>query len=523
MRRTLHLSVLTAACSTFVVLAPLGAHTLLAQQARTAHGLRDLAAYTGQAVTAWGIPGLALAVVKDDSIVFAQGFGVRKLGDAAPVTPRTLFAIGSCTKAFTAAALAMLVDSGKLAWDDPVTQYLKGFQLYDPYVTRELTVRDLLTHRSGLMRGDALWYATPYDRDEVLRRIRYLKPSWSFRSRYGYQNIMFLAAGQLVPAVTGMSWDDFVQRRLFAPLGMSATTTSVTALARTADVATPHERVAGKVQPVAWRNLDNIGPAGAINSNVLDMAQWLRLQLGTGAYRGARLISPAGMKEMHAPQTLIPLDSITERLRPSTHFLAYGLGWSLADYRGRKLVSHGGAIDGFRALVGLVPEERLGVVVLSNGGELGRALTNALFLRVVDAYLGGAPTDWSAELFRVRNDQMARDSADEAKQEHARVAGTKPTLDLAAYAGSYQNEMYGAVTVTLEQGALVMRFGPSYTGDLSHWHFDTFKAKWRDPEEGWDLVAFTLNAEGKIDHLRWPGLGDFARLAQAADSARTPP
>ena len=294
---------------TFAVLGLLGARALLAQQARPPRALRDLPAYASQAVTDWGIPGLAIAVVKDDSVVFAQGFGVRKLGDPAPVTPRTLFAIGSCTKAFTAATLAMLADSGKLAWDDPVTQYLKGFQLYDPYVTRELTVRDLLTHRSGLMRGDALWYATPYDRDEVLRRIRYLKPSWSFRSRYGYQNIMFLAAGQLVPAVTGMTWDDFVQRRLFAPLGMTATNTSVTALARAADVATPHERVAGKEQPVAWRNIDNIGPAGAINSNVLDMAQWLRLQLGTGSYRGARLISAAAMKEMHAPQTLVPLDS----------------------------------------------------------------------------------------------------------------------------------------------------------------------------------------------------------------------
>jgi len=313
-----------------------------------------------------------------------------------------------------------------------------------------------------------------------------------------------------------------VHRRLFAPLGMTATNTSVTALARAADVATPHERIAGKEQAVAWRNIDNIGPAGAINSNVLDIAQWLRLQLGSGSYRGARLISAAGMKEMHAPQTLVPLDSITERLRPSTHFMAYGLGWSLADYRGRKLVSHGGAIDGFRALVGLVPEERLGVVVLTNGGERGRALTNALFLRVVDAYVGAPPADWSAELLRVRNDQMVRDSAEEAKQEHARVAGTKPTLDLAAYAGSYRNEMYGDVTVTLEQGGLVMRFGPSYTGDLSHWHFDTFKAKWRDAEEGWDLIPFTLNAAGTLDHLRWPGLGDFARVAQAADSVRSP-
>ena len=481
-------------------------------QTRVPAPLKSFEGYVAQAVRQWGIPGLAIAVVKDDSVVFAHGYGVRRLDANAPVTAHTIFAIGSCTKAFTAAALAMLVDSGKLAWDDPAAKYLKGFTLSDPYVSRELTVRDLLAHRSGLTRGDALWYATSYDRAEVLRRVRFLKPSWSFRSHYGYQNIMFLAAGEIVPAVTGMSWDEFVRRRLLDPLGMSATTTSVTSLDSLGDVATPHERFDGRERTIAWRNIDNIGPAGAINSNVLDMAQWIRLQLGQGVFAGRRVLSGAAVREMWSPQTIIPLDSITERLRPSTHFQAYGLGWSLSDYRGRKLVAHGGAIDGFRAVVGLVPEERLGVVVLTNGGEPGRALTNALFLRVVDAYLGGEARDWSTELRAVRDAGMVRDSLEQDRQARARVTGTRPSLDLAAYAGTYRDDLYGEVTVAAESGGLVMRFGPFYTGPLSHWHHDTFKATWRDPEQGFDLVTFALNADGHVDHLTWPGLGDFSRV-----------
>jgi CubicO group peptidase (beta-lactamase class C family) len=483
-----------------------------AAQGRVPPPLRGFDAYAAAAVERWGIPGLAIAVVKDDSVVFARGYGVRRLGTSAAVTPYTIFAIGSCTKAFTAAVLGMLVDSGRIAWDEPAGSYLKGFTLSDPYVSRELTVRDLLTHRSGLMRGDGLWYATPYDRAEVLRRIRFLKPSWSFRSRYGYQNIMFLAAGEIVPAMTGTPWDDFVRGRIFAPLGMTATTTSVTRLDSLGDVATPHERFDGRERAIAWRNIDNIGPAGSINSNVLDMAQWIRLQLGRGVVDGRRLLSAAVIKEMWSPQTIIPLDSVTERLRPSTHFQAYGLGWFLSDYRGHKLVSHLGAIDGFRAAVGLVPEERLGVVVLTNGGEPGRALTTALFLRVVDAYLGGAATDWSGAYRAVRDAGMARDSADRAKQERDRVSGTKPSLGLDTYVGNYRSEMYGDVTVAAESGALVIRFGPYFTGALSHWHFDTFKASWQDPEQGSDLLTFVLNADGRVDHLTWPGQGDFAKV-----------
>jgi CubicO group peptidase (beta-lactamase class C family) len=485
--------------------------------ARAPAQLKGFDAWVDRALKDWGVPGLAVAVVKDDSMVYARGFGARRLGDTARVTDRTLFAVGSTTKAFTAATLAVLVDSGLVKWDDPVTKYLSGFQLYDPYVTRELRVRDLLTHRSGLARGDGLWWASPYGREEVLQRVRHLEPSWSFRSTYGYQNIMFLAAGQVVAAVARQSWDDFVKRRIFDPLGMTATNTSVAALEGAGDVATPHSPVNGRMQPIGWRNIDNIGPAGSINSSVRDMAQWIRLQLGGGVYGGTRLISTASIKEMYAAQTVIPLDTLSERLWPSTHFRAYGLGWSLSDYRGRKLVAHGGAIDGMRAQVTLVPEERLGVVVLSNGGEQSRLLTQAVAFRVVDGYLGALTEDWSAQLLAVRRQQLARDSVERVKREGERVAGTRPSLAVEHYAGTYRSVLYGDVTVALENGSLFVRFGSSHAGELTHWHFDTFQASWRDPMMGRDLIAFALGTQGKVGQLTWSGVGEFARVEQASE------
>lgn len=253
--------------------------------------LEGLDQYITEAMRSWEVPGLAIAIVKDDRVLLAKGYGVRKLGDPAPVNEHTLFAIGSASKAFTAASIAMLVDEGKLKWDDPVTNYLPGFQLFDPYATRELTVRDLLCHRSGLERADLLWYGSAFGREEILRRIRYLKPSWSFRSRFGYQNIMFLAAGQIIPAITGKSWDDFVKERLFAPLGMSSSNTSVRDLARSDNSATPHAKIEGKVEPIAWRNIDNVAPAGSINSSAADMAQWIRLNLNWGKFNDKQLIS----------------------------------------------------------------------------------------------------------------------------------------------------------------------------------------------------------------------------------------
>ncbi|MGH9902442.1 MAG: serine hydrolase domain-containing protein, partial [Pyrinomonadaceae bacterium] len=344
--------------------------SLVAQEAQVADArLKEIDEYAAKAIRDWNVPGMAVAVVKDDRLVWARGYGVRKLGEPTPVDERTLFAIASNTKAFTAAALAVLVDEGKIKWDDPVSKFLPSFQLSDPYVTRELTVRDLLSHRSGLATfgGDLLWYETTYGRDEILRRVRFLKPGSSFRSRYGYQNIMFLAAGQVVAAAAGKPWDDFIRERFLTPLGMTSTTTSITAFKSGDNVATPHNELDGKLRVIRYGNVDGAGPAGALNSSVTDMAQWIRLQLGRGTYQGKKIFSPAVSREMWTPQSIVGgVSEQAEKFNPTRHFNLYGLGWFLTDYHGRKVVSHGGGLDGMISQVAMMPEENLGVVVLTN-------------------------------------------------------------------------------------------------------------------------------------------------------------
>ena len=469
--------------------------------------LAGFEAYAEKARQDWNVPGMAIAIVKDDKIVFAKGFGVRKLGEATPVDERTLFAIGSSSKAFTAATIAMLVDDGKLKWDDPVTKYLPDFVAYDPYVTRELTVRDLLTHRSGLERGDLLWYGSDLSRDEIVRRIRYIKPSWSLRSNFGYQNLMFLTAGQLVAKVTGQSWDDFVTQRLFTPLGMSSTSTTIGSFKNGDDISTPHTDVDGKVTPIPWRKIDNIAPAGSINSNVMDMAQWLRVQLGQGTYQGKKIFSAATSKEMHTPQTIIRLDGAYPLMYPEAHFFSYGMGWFLSDYKGRKLVEHGGAIDGMRAEVAMLPEEKLGVVVLTNLN--GSLVSMPLIYRVFDAYLGAPQKDWSADILKPYKALQDQAQAAAKKAEADRVQGTKPSLDIASYAGTYKNELYGDVKVTNDNGKLRLQFGPAFVGDLEHWNYDTFQAKFANGAVvSKTLVSFSLSPQGKADTvtLNMPGV-----------------
>ncbi|HET9529596.1 MAG TPA: serine hydrolase, partial [Blastocatellia bacterium] len=473
--------------------------------------------YVNKAMRDWEVPGLAIAIVKDDKVLLARGYGVRKHGEATPVDEKTLFAIGSSSKAFTAAALAMLVDQNKVKWDDPAINHLPGFQLFDPYATRELTIKDLLSHRSGLERGDLMWYGSSFSRDEILQRVRHLKPSWSFRSRFGYQNIMYLAAGQTVAKVTGKTWDDFIRERIFNPLGMASSSTTITAFNPTSNVATPHAKIENKVRPIAWRNIDNIAPAGSINSNVVDMAQWVRLHLNQGKIKGEQLISSGSIKEMHMPQTIIRLEGIQEKLNPETHFMTYGLGWFLQDYRGRKVVQHGGNIDGMTALVAMMPEEGLGLVILANMN--GTPINTALMYRVFDSFLPPREPqkDWSADLLKVFKAQMEQMANAEKKKEADRVKGTSPTLPLAKYAGNYSDDMYGEVKVTEENGKLVVRYGPAFVGDLEHWHYNTFRATWRDPTIGKLLVNFTLDTAGKVDEIRIENLTGFKRAAEKAE------
>ncbi len=439
-----------------VLLAVLSGPVPAAAQGRPLQGLD---AYITRGMAQWKVPGLAIAVVRNDSVVLLKGYGVKRLGAAGRVDDRTLFAIGSATKAFTALGVAMLVDEEKVGWDDPATKHLPGFQLYDPYVTREITVRDLLSHRSGLPGGggDLVWYANEnLPRDSILHRVRYLKPNSSLRSAFGYQNIMFLAAGQLAARLAGRSWDELVRQRILTPLGMSASNTSVKALEGQANVATPHEEVEDTVRVVPWKNIDNVAPAGSINSNVRDMAQWVRFQLAGGKVGGKPLVSAGAFRETHSAQSVVPLPVGLVAFRDA-QILAYGLGWLLHNYHGRQIVRHTGGIDGMSAEVALIPAEKIGVVVLMN--LAGTSLSYAVTHRVFDAHLNQPPRDWNAELLKQNEQFEAQAEAEEKRRKAERVAGTSPSLAVKEYAGTYADSLHGEATVGADGGKLVLRYG----------------------------------------------------------------
>ncbi|HEX6308639.1 MAG TPA: serine hydrolase [Longimicrobiales bacterium] len=475
--------------------------------------LVGLDGYITQAMAQWEVPGLAIAVVRNDSMIYARGFGARELGGADPVDEHTLFAIASTTKAMTSAALGMLVDEDRLDWDDSVMEHLPAYQLSDAYITRELTIRDLLTHRTGIARSDNLWIAGPFDRAEVLRRARYLPAASGFRAGYGYHNVMYIAAGEVVGAVSGIGWDEFIAQRLFEPLGMTRSTTRAAVVETRDNVSGSHTVVDGEVRAVARRNYDNIGGAGAVFSSVHDMAQWLRLHLNDGVYGGRRLLSSRSLKELHAPQVVLRMDTTTERMFTGTNLRAYALGWNVQDYYGRKLVHHSGSLNWTRTHVGMVPSERIGVVVIANLSTSN--LQQALVYRVIDALLGLPARDWSAEYLA-----LARRNDGRERQADERIPNTRPSLDLSAYAGTYSNELYGAARVSHADGRLVLEYAPDYVADLEHWHHDTFRATWRRPGLGRAFVTFALDRRARAARMELDGFGEFRRVDQDRSADR---
>jgi CubicO group peptidase (beta-lactamase class C family) len=457
------------------------------------------------------VPGIAVAIVKDGSVVLAKGFGVRKHGEAAPVTAQSLFRIASNTKAFTTVALAMLVDERKIRWDDPVTQHMPGFQLYDPYVTREMTIRDLLTHRSGLGLGAGdLMFFPPGDlgRDEIIKRLRFIKPATSFRSAYAYDNLLYIVAGQLIPAVTGKTWDDFVRDRIFTPLGMTNTFTDVAALKKGQDVANPHNALSGKLEALPQEDMDTSAPAGAIITCVADLAKWMNLQLNGGMVGTKRLFSAAQSREMWSAQTILPIEELSKdspaafaAAQPNFH--AYGLGWDLRDYRGKRLVGHTGSLSGYVSRTALIPELKLGIVILTN--QEVTAAHSAIANTVIDHYLGVPDTDWvSAYAARVKKQQAEGEEAVK-KATGKRNPDTKPALPLASYAGRYRDAWYGDMRIEEHAGKLSINFThtPDLAGDLEHWQYDTFVARWRNRTLDADAyVTFALKPDGSIDEVR---------------------
>ena len=463
--------------------------------------LARLDAYIAKAVKDWNAPGLAIAIVKDDSVVFAKGYGVRELGKPDPVDAGTRFAIGSTTKAMTVAALGMLVDEGKLKWDDPVTKYLPDFRLSDPWVTSQITVRDLLTHRTGLGNADLLWAGADYSTAEIIRRVRYLPLAYSPRSQFVYQNIMYAAAGQVVEAVSGMPWEQFLRARLFTPLGMSATVPLLADLAGQPNVASPHAEVDDTMRVIQNRTVDPVKAAGSVWSSVTDMSKWMKFILDSGRVNGGsqRLLNAATVKEMLTPQMIADKEYPTFDAVHS-HFFDYGLGFFLQDYAGQAIAMHTGSIDGMCAIIGLIPDKRLGVYVLENADHV--ELRHALMYQVFDMYLGNTGHDWSAELHKLYDGLTAQAKAAQQRAESQHVTGTHPSLALDRYVGTYHSDAYGDVHVTQRGDTLHAAFGHAYDGDLAHWQYETFRARWGDRRSGRGTLVFVPDGTGGVSALK---------------------
>jgi CubicO group peptidase (beta-lactamase class C family) len=465
-----------------------------------------------RALRAFQVPGTAIAVVKDGKVLLVKGYGVQRLGAPTPIDTHTMFQIASNTKAFTTACLAMLVDSGQLAWDDPVTRYLPDFQLFDPWVTREFTIRDLVTHRSGLGlgAGDLLWFHSDYSRREIIRRLRAARPVSSFRSQYAYDNVLYAAAGEIIPAVTGTTWEAFVRQRILAPLGMMDTRTGVADLRPGDRFATAHGALGGILQIVPLDTMDNIGPAGALISSVIDLARWVLVQLDSGRAGNVRLWSAGQTREMWSAQTIMSIDDPRPplaALRPN--FAAYALGWRVRDYRGHKLVSHTGGLAGMTSRMTLVPDQRLGIIVLTNGeGSMYDALTYEL----LDHFFGAPRTDWVAAFQAAAQQEQASADSEVAARKRTRDTTSRPSLPLARYAGRYNDALYGDATVALENGVLVLRFShsPAFVGDLEYWQYDTFRTSWRTPNLADAFVTFTLRPDGAVEQFTMTAVSPLA-------------
>lgn len=461
-----------------------------------------------EALAFWGLPGAAVAVVTPEGTE-ACGFGVKHLRTGEAVTPDTLFAIASVTKAFTTCALAMLVDEGRLAWDDPVRKHLEWFRLSDPLADANVTVRDLVTHRTGLSRHDMFWYKSPWTSEEIVRKCGHVALTKPFRSTYQYNNNMFVAAGLVIQAVTGRPWKDFVRDRIFQPLGMrTANCTQAEALAA-ADHATPHrKRGAQPLGPIEWLNFDSEGPGGTINASSREMSAWLRFQLANGVHEGTRLVSEANLLETRSPQMVIrpePLEKEVLELTATTQ-QSYGMGWSIWDYRGHSVVGHGGAIDGFRSCLILAPRAGIGIAVMVNGAPTNghAAIRNTL----LDHLLGLEPRDWNA-LLKPFFDRALEDEEQKKRDRAAkRQTDTRPSRSAADYAGEYLHPGYGTARVAVSGVGLTLSWS-SFTLPLQHWHYDTFLLSDEDLEID-DLVRFSLDAEGKVASLELLGQ-TFAR------------
>lgn len=457
--------------------------------------LRELA---GKAMDAWNIPGMAVGIVKDGELVFAEGYGYRNREDGLSVTPNTQFAIGSTTKAITALGVAMLVEDGLISWREPVISYLPDFRLYDEVATMRLNPIDLLTHRSGLPRHDFAWYGSDRSRQELYQALRHLENSRDIRTEFQYQNLMYMAAGILIESVSGKSWEDFSAERIFKPLGMGNSNFSVNDMAKAADFSHPYLYSDGEINRIPFRNIDAIGPAGSVNSSVNDMSKWLKFLLNKGKADGKTIVESSTIDFLFIPQITMRGES------GHSQYAGYGLGWMIEFYRGKRHFHHGGGIDGFITQVGLLPDAKVGYVVLTNNS--GNAAGTMLGNYILDFYYDLDAIDWAGRL--MPKDSPADeetpelvDVTDEAEPDENRVKGTSPSFALKNYAGTYNNKGYGTLEIKYEDGTL-KGYINSMEMELEHWHYDVFKTEVMAGTT--IMLQFQMDMDGNITAVRVP-------------------
>ena len=470
----------------------------VAQQAKPDWAAFDK--FVAQAQRDWRVPALAIAVVKDDSVVFMKGYGVLETGKPTPANEHTRFAIGSTTKAMTSAGLAMLVDEGKVHWDDHVTKFIPELQLADPWATRELTVRDLLTHRSGLPGTDLFWASNwKFSPAEIIRRLRYIEPTASFRSEWQYQNVMYSLGGTIIERASGMPWEEFMRARIFKPLGMNETEPLVSSIAGKPNVAVPHALIGDSVRVVPVRSTDLVAPAGSVWSSVSDMSKWMRFVLDSGRVGATRLIKPETFREIVAPQIQAPMEEYPALQLAKPDFFSYGFGWFIQDYRGQHVWMHTGSINGLCAIIGLMPNEKLGVYVLEN---LDHAeIRHGLMYSVFDLYNGGRGRDWSADLkpLFARRPTVAGNTG-------AQRTTAAPSLALDRYAGTYVDSAYGEIRVTFENGALQAAVVTDPPAPLQPVNMEAFRAQPADATRNPVTLVFQPDGAGGVASVRVSGI-----------------
>jgi CubicO group peptidase (beta-lactamase class C family) len=458
--------------------------------------LNGLDGFVEQVMKDWHVPGIAVAIVKDGRVVYAKGFGYRDVKKELKVTPDTLFAIGSCSKAFTTTALAILAGEEKLHWDKSVRDYLPDFRLYDAYATAQLRVRDLVTHQSGLPRHDMVWYGSPLSRKEIFDRLRYLEPSKPLHAKYQYNNLMFMTAGVLVERISGSSWEEFVRRRIFDPLGMKTSNFSVNDSQKTSDYSLPYQEENGQVKEIPFRNIDAIGPAGSINSSVNEMTRWLFLQLGKGKFDSRQIIPEKSLAEVHTPQIVAGGDLKYDE----SFYSSYAMGWAVTSYRGHPALLHSGGIDGFTSAVRFFPKDQLGVVVLTNSSSPASGLIAS---NAIDRMLGLTEAPWAQRALddaaKAKVAQAKAKSEDEAK----RKKDAPPTHKLKDYVGQFEHPAYQ--TLTISQDGEQLKFDlHGLTGALTHYHYDIFQGTEGAPALGGTKLTFLVNKAGEIDSVSVP-------------------